>query len=153
MSLISKLARVLANHRPNLLSPYPALTVLPAFVLSSLHLWAAAVIVPTLFFLLWNPGLFRGEGKIPRRSLGLLIVAVALTVIWFVAGWKDGLHYQGAKYIYAVCIVNIAWVILLGAMFARYWKSESSFRVSLVLQWLVFVWLAWYAFPYLGELP
>lgn len=144
---------LLISGVPTSLSPLPALTVLPAFVLASWHLWRVAVTVPSLVFFAWNPGLFRGESKVPKRSVGLLATAALLDVVWFVEDWNYGLLYQGAKYTYLVCGINIAWVAVLGAMFAHCWKSKSSFKFNLVLHWLLFAWLAWYAFPYLGELP
>jgi hypothetical protein len=133
---------------PTVFCPLPALTVLPAFFLS----WAAAI-VPTLLFFAWNQGLFRGVANIPKRSYVLLATATVLSVIWFVGGWKYGLQFQGAHYTYAVCFANIAWLVFLWAMFGRSWKRESSFKTNLLLHWILFAWLAWYAFPYLGELP
>jgi hypothetical protein len=41
----------------------------------------------------------------------------------------------------------------LAALFARYQQRDITFRLVLALHWLLFSWLAWYAFPYLGELP
>jgi hypothetical protein len=55
-------------RRPNDTLPFPGLTVIPAFLLSDLHLWKAAVAVPMLLFFAWPPGLFRGEGDVPNRS-------------------------------------------------------------------------------------
>jgi hypothetical protein len=53
----------------------------------------------------------------------------------------------------ATCFVTVAWIAFLGTLFTLYWKRESSFRLNLALHWLLLAWLAWYAFPYLGELP
>jgi hypothetical protein len=138
---------------PTVLSPFPALTVIPGFLLSSSGLSMAAVFVPVVFFFTWNPGAFRGESKIPKRSYALLALATVLSVFWFVSGWKYGLEYQGARFTHIVCIVNIAWVGFLWLMFARAWKVGSSFKTNLFLHWMLFAWLAWYAFPYMGELP
>lgn len=135
---------------PSALGPLPAITVTPAFFLPSP---AIAVAVPALLFFVWNPGLFRGESRVPTRSYWLLAVATVLSVIWFVTGWKYGLRYQGARYVYEVCAANIAGLSLLAIVFSRYGKSKPSFGLNLALHWLLFVWLAWYAFPYLGELP
>jgi hypothetical protein len=33
------------------------------------------------------------------------------------------------------------------------WKRQPSFRGNLLSHWFLFARLAWYAFPYLGELP
>jgi hypothetical protein len=108
---------------------------------------------PMLFFYFWLPGLFYGEGKIPQRSYVLLAVAIVLDVLWFILGWKFGLEYQSAQYTYTVCLVNLTAVLFLAVTFFRNWEKESSFTTNLILHWILFAWLAWYAFPYLGELP
>ena len=144
---------LLVSNVPTILCPFPTLTVLPAFLLSNLGFWKAAVAVPMLFFFAWHPALFRGETKIPRRSYALLIIAIVLTVVDFVADWNFALQYHGSQFTHAVCAVNVVWIAFLVFAFARSWKKPSSFRYSLFLQWMLFAWFAWYAFPYLGELP
>jgi hypothetical protein len=131
----------------------PALTVIPAFLLADFGLYPIAAAVPVVFFLVWNPHLLRGQANIPKRTYFLFAGLIVLTVVWFVVGWKFGLQYQGARFTYLVCAVNAAWIALLGLLFIRAWKGNPSFPRSLALHWLLFVWLAWYAFPYLGELP
>ena len=153
LALLIPAAIGLSDNGPTLLSPLPALTVLPAFILGSLHLWKAAIALPTLFFYFWLPGLFHGEGKIPQRSYVLLAVATVLDVLWFILGWKFGLDYQGAQYTYTVCLVNLTAVLFLAVTFFRNWGKDSPFTTNLILHWILFAWLAWYAFPYLGELP
>lgn len=144
---------LLVSGVPTLLCSFPTLTVLPAFLLADLHFSKAAVAVPTLLFFVWNPGLFRGEAIVPKRSYVLLAIATVLSVVYFVASWNWGLKYQGPQHVYVVCAVNVAWVTLLILAFARSWKAPPSFRFSLFLHWILFAWFAWYAFPYLGELP
>jgi hypothetical protein len=116
----------------------PALTVIPTFLLLDVGLYRVALAIPSIFFLFWNPQLFRGLAGIPRRTYVLFVSTVLLSIAWFVGGWKFGLEYQGTRFTYLVC---------------RSWKRDLSFPSSLALNWLRFVWLAWYAFPYLGELP
>jgi hypothetical protein len=41
----------------------------------------------------------------------------------------------------------ILWSVFIWA------KRQPSFGRNLLAHWLLFVWLGWYAFPYLGELP
>jgi hypothetical protein len=142
-----------ASNVPSILGPFPALTVLPAFLLSGQGMWRVAVAVPTLCFFAWHPGLFRGDTKMPKRSYVLLIILILLAIADFVTSWNWGLQYQGAHYTHVVCAVNIAWVALLALAFARSWKRPPSFAYSLFLHWMLFAWLAWCAFPYLGELP
>jgi hypothetical protein len=142
---------LLASRVPTILSPLPAVTVLPGFVLSPLY--PAAVMVPPLLFFVWNPGLFRSEGRLPKRSGWLLVAAIVLTVIWFSIGWKDGLHYQGATYVFTVALANVGWIGTLIVMLATCRRHDSSFKTNLAFHWILFAWIAWYAFPYLGELP
>lgn len=146
---------LLVSGVPTILCPLPALTVLPAFLLSNWHLWKVAVASPTLLFFVWNPGLLSGAAEIPKRSYVLFSVATSLSIIYFIASWKLGIRYQGIRYVHVVSTVNVVWAGFLGIGFARSWKgtSSSSFGVSLLLHWMLFAWLAWYAFPYLGELP
>lgn len=140
---------------PTLLSPLPLLTVIPAFMLSSLSAarftWAA-VLIPSLFFFAWNPALFWGQVQVPKRSLVLLLAMTVLSVIWFVGSWRYGLEYQGRQYTYVICVINGVWLAVLWTIAAGRW-CRASFAGNLLFHWLLFTWLGWYAFPYLGELP
>src|SRR5271170_4862983 len=71
-----------------LLPPLPALTIIPAFLLDALHLQVVAVVIPTTLFFAWNPGLFRGSKTIPKRTYVLFVIAIVLSVVWFIGGWK-----------------------------------------------------------------
>jgi hypothetical protein len=138
---------------PTIFSPLPALTVIPALLLDELHVWGnMAAILPALFFSLWNPQLFRGEAKVPRRSYVLLGLLTVLTFIDLVVSWKWRMQYQGPKYTAFVSAVNVAWLAFLGLAFVKTRKGMSTFQTSLVLHWMLFAWLGWYAFPWLGEL-
>jgi hypothetical protein len=141
---------LLSSNYPTIYCPFPALTFLPALILSNDYL---AVAIPALCFFLWYPGLFRGNSKIPKRSVGLLICSILLSILYFVASWRWGLQYEGPYYTHTVCLLNAAWILILGAMF--YWsrKKTPTFAYNLIVHGLFFVWLAWYAFPQLGELP
>jgi hypothetical protein len=143
---------LLITGYPTILHPFPAITVLPAFVLASVHLWMAGTIVPIVFFSLWNPHLSRGETRVPKRSYVLLTVSVFLSIIWFVLGWQFGLQYQGSTYTYWVCAINAGWIAVLAVSILRCQRA-NSFVSNLIFHWLLFAWLGWFAFPYLGELP
>ena len=123
------------------------------FIPALFGLRQAAVAVPVVLFLVWNPGLFQGDAAVPKRSYVLLIILTLLNVLWFVVGWKDGLAMQGEKYNYSVCGANIVWIAALWMLFARCRKTEPSFKSNLLFHWMLFAWLAWYAFPFFGELP
>ena len=138
---------------PSMLCPLPLLTILPAFLLSNWRLHYLAIGLPVLLFFLWRPGFFRGAPQVPRRSYILLAIVTVLSIIYFISGWRLGLKYQGTGYTHAVLIVNVAWAAVLVFAFFRTWKEGASFGTSLLVHWMLFAWLAWYAFPYLGELP
>ena len=153
--LVVPASNLLLSGAPTLLCPMPFLTVAPAFVLASLPsplpYWTA-VVVPSLLFFVWSPGLFRCQTQIPRRSWVLLSVLTALTVVWFIVSWKFGLEYQGHQFTRVVCAVNALWLVLLWLVLYQRWR-HPSFTGNLLFHWILFAWLAWYAFPYLGELP
>jgi hypothetical protein len=138
---------------PTVFAPSPALTEIPGDLLDSRHLTVAAVTIPTLLFFAWHPALFKGSNIFPKRTYVLFTTVAVLNAIWFIGGWKFGLEYHGALYTYAVCAINIVWIAVLGTLLWRYRTPNVSFTSNLVVHWLLFVWLAWYAFPYLGELP
>jgi hypothetical protein len=150
--LIPSAMGLLVTGYPTILHPFPAITVLPAFFLASAHLWMAGTAVPIIFFFSWSPRLWQGETRVPKRSSVLLAAAAFLSIIWFVFGWKLGLHYQGPAYTYWVCAINVAWIVILAVSIARCQRA-NSFASNLIFHWLLFAWLGWFAFPYLGELP
>jgi hypothetical protein len=111
---------------------------------------ALAQFVPVLFFFAWNPRLFSGAARVPKRSYVLFAVATVLTVLYFRSGLSDGIGYQGPKYTYAYLAANVASIALLALIFGRNWNREPSFRTNLLLHWSLFAWLAWFAFPFVG---
>jgi hypothetical protein len=131
----------------SLVYPVPGLVLLPLFFIGPF-----AWLVPMVFFFVWNPGLFNGDAKTPKRTHVLLAVATLLSPLWFAGGWRDGIVVQGPRYNLFVLGINIVWVTVLWFMFVRNWKTEPSFKLNLLLHWLLFFWLAWYAFPFFGEI-
>jgi hypothetical protein len=109
-----------------------------------------AQFVPVLFFFGWNPRLFLGATRVPKRSYVLFAIATVLTVFSFRSSFSDGIGYQGPEYTYAFLGANVACVALLGLMFARNWNADPSFKKNLLLHWGLFAWLAWFAVPFLG---
>jgi hypothetical protein len=82
----------------------------------------------------------------------LLVCSVAFSVIWAMTAWEYGIRSQGASYTRLVLALNALWATLLtalgvwGRVLPQFWKSY-------LFHWLLFAWLGWYAFPFLGELP
>lgn len=143
------LAFIWGDRNDNVLYPHPALVFIP-MIFFGLH-WAALAI-PTVLFFVWNPKLFHDDARVPIQSLALLVLVTLLSIFWFVFSWKDGLAFQGAKYNHVVLTLNVLWSVILWLMFVRSRQLKQSFQLSLVFHWLLFAWLAWYAFPFFGEL-
>jgi len=57
-----------------------------------------------------------------------------------------------AHHTIAVGIINVAWLAFLWFAVVHWWR-QPSFKGHLLSHWFLFVWFAWYAFPYLGEPP
>jgi hypothetical protein len=133
---------------PTVFAPLPAFVVIPSFFIG-----IPAVIVPSVLFFAWHPALFKGGKAFPKRTYVLFIALVVLSVAWFILGWKFGLQYQGTRYTYWVCAINALWIAVLAALLWQSRQRNISFAGNLAVHWLLFAWLAFYAFPYLGELP
>lgn len=138
---------------PTLYCPMPTMTLVPALALSSLKLQTAAVLIPMIFFFLWNPGLIiREQSNMPKRTVGLVGLLSMLTTVDFVLEWKYGLQYRGTEHTIVVYSLNVLWLAVLWWTVIRAWR-RPSFWANLLSHWVLFAWLGWYAFPYLGELP
>ncbi len=134
---------------PTLLCPMPLLLVLPGFLGAPGPVVAA---IPALVF--WSLGwsLFKRR---ERMGLGPLIfywVLGALNVVMLITSWRYGLRYQGVVHTTTVAAISV----LLGTCglgLALWTWRRPLFARHLAAHWLLALWLAWCAFPYLGELP
>lgn len=136
---------------PTLYCPFPTLTVIPAFLLPPGAQWAA-VLAPTLLFFGWNRRLFDGQTDLPKRTVAVVAFLSAVTPLDFLLEWRHGLNYRGAHHTVALLIINLLWLGLLWWSTMRASQQQSFIR-NLATHWILFAWLGWYAFPYLGELP
>lgn len=107
--------------------------------------------VPT-WFALWCWPILRGSPFLPMRSIILLLVALYLSFLAQLAGFGLGGQYRNLNLALLTTFVNGIWWVVLGIMawLASHRPNEAS---NLTFHTALFVWLAWYAVPYLGELP
>jgi hypothetical protein len=145
--VIAALAWLSIAMGPSVVSPYPLMVVLPAFTIG-----LAAPLVPALLFWLWTIPLFRGDGRIPRRSAVALGLLTVLTPVLLLVSWEDGLEYQGGAHAAGMALLNAASLAMAWHLLIRGWRAPSVVA-SLRFHMLLFGWLAWCAFPVLGELP
>jgi hypothetical protein len=131
-----------------LYTPLPLLVWVPIYRLGIPDIFA-----PMLLFFLWNPALFRGSPKFPNRTYVLFFLLVIVSMGWFIFSWKWGIQFQGRNYTGTIFVINVIWI---AGLFVALWRSRraaASFASNVVVHWAIFLWLAWCAFPVLGELP
>jgi hypothetical protein len=141
-------------------APAPLITVVPAIYIqqglavlarkaSEVSLVACVgfvYAVAALGHLLW------GGERVPNPSVwvfGLLAVADLAFFMW---EFRFGQQYQGVAYTLSLAAINIGLVLAIAATLRRNrlrpsFASNFGFHVTLVL------WLCWFSFPWLGEMP
>lgn len=141
---------LLSANDITLYCPKPMIVVTAYWMLSLLHLQYAAVSVPTILFFLWNPGLFVWQqATLPKRTVGLAALLSLLTIAEFETVWSGAIKYQGAQYTITIFTVNMLCLAVLWWTVIRAWR-RPSFAANLLSHWILFAWIAWYAFPFLG---
>ena len=138
---------ILVADTPRVWAPMPFPFVLILLMFGRLGL--PALLSPMAGFLLFRPW-DREQVRIPRRSVALFLVLGALTLWHFLGSRSGAVLYQGYSHTVTVLIGNIAFVTVLSGL-ALLSHIKPTSRVSFMFHWLLFLWLGWYAFPYLGE--
>jgi len=139
---------------PQIYAPLNLLVVIPAFMSSDLFAdsYLLAIGVVPVFFCLWCWPVLRGRTTVPIRSFVLFILAAVLSAAGLIFGARYGVKYQSVGYVRGVAAINIGCWVLLGVL-ALLARRRPSFGHNLGFHAALFAWLAWCAFPYLGELP
>ncbi|HEX4142183.1 MAG TPA: hypothetical protein VHY91_01425 [Pirellulales bacterium] len=135
---------------PTVTSPFPLLMVLPLF--SRLPIGIAVLIPVVWFFVILWPICRSHRGPIPPRATILLGVTTGLSALCLALGWSYGLAYQGLQYTAWVTIINLVLIAALWICWV-FLRRETVFGWRIAFGTLLFYWLFWFAFPYLGELP
>ena len=104
-----------------------------------------------LLFIAWCFPLFRGRKIVPWRSIILSLIILVLAVVWLAFGWSYGIEYQGLIYTIIMVGYNVIAVCIL-VLLLRENRNDPSFWSNLTFHTGLFCWIAWCAFPWLGEL-
>jgi len=131
-----------------LIYPLPLAVLVPATLLARWGFLAA--VFPALLFWAWSAHLFRGDAKLPLRSVILFWVLVGFSFLYFIVAWNDGVVWQGYAHVLVVIALNLLYGYFLWRLLANS-RAQPSFRHNLLFHWALFAWLAWLAFPLLGE--
>ena len=137
------------------LSPLSMTVVIPVyFALNVLGLQGplavilGTVLVP-LAFLAWSTTLWQGEPTIPKRSRNLAMLVFAASVLWFMWSGQVGVQTKGLFYVILMQGFNVLIASIL-VLFYRLNKAEPKFRMAYAYHWLMFAWIGWCAFPWMG---
>jgi len=141
---------------PSLASPLSVLIVFPLFwlagVMASEVSFVFFVAFVTASYFLWCKSALEPPASLPFRTVVLFCVLTAGSSVWFAAGWRRGMEWEGPAYTWGCLILNVLFVgiVLALGLTAR---RKPGFVTVLLTHWFLFVWAITYAFPYLGETP
>ena len=106
----------------------------------------------TMLAAAWQSRAIAGRERIPAWSIALWAVVVCLSVLWFVGGWSYGLKYQGQLHTVEILVLNVVVSgVTTSVVVANLRKPARTSNI--LFHGCLFCWLAWCAFPWLGELP
>lgn len=149
---------------PKFWAPFSLATVIPAFLIGStpinsgnlpfryviLSIIAACPV--TLFFWLWVRPISEQAKNIPFRSSILFFAVLLLSISYFSVNWNYWVRYQALLHALLMLLFN---AVFAAMAFVLWLQNRFSSQASHVMTFhgVLFLWLAWCAFPYLGELP
>jgi hypothetical protein len=141
---------------PRIWAPFNLLVIVPAFLLGEQFSVDVALLIAPLsvpfFFLIWTmPATWIGP-KPPKRTLIFAFFAVSLSVASLVLGYSYGVEYHGISYVIGTLITSaLCWTAIAVAGITAVLKPSVGRNLTFHIAF--FAWLAWYAIPYMGELP
>jgi len=160
-AIVVWLAAYLSIHdqMPSPSSPFSLVAVLPAFLIARIARWwmpsNLSLILSSaplaIFFIVWSFPTLRIHPALPRRSIWLFLLFAPMSALFLWASWPYGLKYQGLHHTVLVSTFNAAFILALSGLVIVGRRSPARF-ISLAFHTLLFGWLGWCAFPWLGEL-
>jgi hypothetical protein len=146
---------------PTILSPHALLSVIPALIVSStplnypelpyrtfiLSLLAAGPIM--IAYIAWSLPC-RTSPKIPMHSILIWLIVCILSILTFTLSWDNSIKWRGEMFTIVLAILNVFIAALCGLFIIANRKQPSPTSV-IVFHGIMFTWLAWGAFPWLGE--
>lgn len=143
---------------PSPLSPFSLAIGLPALAVSAIGspsipmslLIIIATFPTTVAFVAWFWSL-GGEVGIPVRSMKLFGVCAALSALILASSASAGVRHQGVVHTLAVFGWNAVLIPILFVL-AVWSQRKPGQTLTFAFHLLLFSWIAWCAFPWLGEL-
>jgi hypothetical protein len=144
----------MASGVPTTWSPLPALPLMLGLVTGSFmgeRFLYLGLLLPTLMFVAWSWPALRGGNKVPLRTYAAILLLIGLSALDFSASYADGIANWGLRHVAFVGGANAVIAAGLVALSIRVGR-HPDWRGNLALHVLLFGWLAWGAFPWLGVL-
>ena len=143
VSWLSVLAQV-----PTWWSPYPVLQVF--LVTSGLPQWLALAVLPLVFLALHViPVIKPYKGRMWHLAVPMALLTI-VTLVVFTLNFQMGVIRHGLFYTVFLAAMN---ALILSFFWIKWaaWRNAASSRRLITLGFVVFIWLSWFAFPYLWE--
>ena len=141
---------------PKLYSPYSFVVVIPAFMVYALDipkpfLYFLAALPNAAFFLIWSIYNVKEKFLINKATLVLSCIFVTLSLLLCTISYSYGVKYQGLSHTLLMYAYNL---FFIGSLYKVYLINRISPTINncLLFNLLLFSWLGWSAFPWLGEL-
>ncbi len=137
-------------YPPNCISVfYPAL--FSSILSQNLILIAVFAAIPTVsLYLVWSCYFINTNFKISKPTVILSIILIILSVILNISSYQYGVRYQGLTHTILMYSYNLIFLLFLALVYKAN-KSNPNLNNCLGYNVLLFSWLGWCAFPYLGE--
>ncbi len=152
----------IAWRMPSIFSPYSAIVLWPMWSLPYMlnipmseipkDLGLVFGILPlTILYYIWTFAFIKRPYVICKPTKYLALILVALSVVFLIANYEEGVIFRGPLYPLVICCLS---AILVGCMVIlfNHNKRKPSLNTSLGFNVLLFSWLGWIAFPWIGEL-
>ena len=149
------------TSRPTVISPYSFPVIIPAFFISASRLDAPEFFLKCLyalpfaiFYMIWVSQNLTHNYKLSGATKVLTFISLFLSILWYFYGYEYGVKYKGLLQVNVLVAINICFLITLVYFFKTINNGNMSGNLHFhVYHIVLFSWLAWAAFPWLGELP
>lgn len=129
---------------------YAPSSLLVSFFIMIMPVHFMGYVMPSLLFVLWNWYVFKGRNTVPLRTT----IAFFLLLVsngWFISTtWSYSISYHGIPWTHWIGKNNAIAMVVLIACWISAIKLKTS-AANLVFSWVLFAWLCWCAFPWMGE--
>jgi hypothetical protein len=130
--------------------PYPV--IFPAFMIGSRWPLIVALIPIGLIAAVSTLPVVFGSRRIRWWSVGSMLALLALAWTWLGLGFGFAMEYQAPGYAVFCAVAQACFTLSFVFIYIRNRRSPG-FVTKAVFHGLACLWLASYAFPYMGELP